>query len=173
MYYAVKCLLGSQLEMCHWHNKMATLCRYIRRVFPFLFMYCRYIIHLWDMHHNGPWEHRLVYMHYFEIVLGLAALSVDFLHHLHMIVCSVSSIRSPYEMPVWYSTSCYSGKSLDIKSTSLKWLKYYLTVELFNGNEQKPIYVHRKTVKHRKSEEAGRCTTNKHNYHILMLVCWA
>lgn len=46
----------------------------------------RYVVHLWDMHHSGHWENKAAYMHYVELVLELAALSVDFMHHLHMIV---------------------------------------------------------------------------------------
>lgn len=38
------------------------------------------------MHHSGHWENKAAYMHYMELVLELAALSVDFMHHLHMIV---------------------------------------------------------------------------------------
>ena len=44
------------------------------------------MVHLWDMHHSGHWENKAAYMHYMELVLELAALSVDFMHHLHMIV---------------------------------------------------------------------------------------
>ena len=46
----------------------------------------RYIIHLWDMHHDGTWENRSTYTYYTELILELAALSVDFLHHVHMLV---------------------------------------------------------------------------------------
>ena len=46
----------------------------------------RYIIHLWDMRQDGLWENRNTYTYYAELVLELAALSVEFLHHVHMLV---------------------------------------------------------------------------------------
>ena len=49
-------------------------------------MFCRYVIHLWDMNHDGTWENRSTYTYYAELVLELAALSVEFLHHIHMLV---------------------------------------------------------------------------------------
>ena len=45
-----------------------------------------YVIHLWDMHHDGTWENRSTYTYYTELVLELTALSVEFLHHVHMLV---------------------------------------------------------------------------------------
>ena len=38
------------------------------------------------MHHDGTWENRSTYTYYTELVLELAALSVEFLHHIHMLV---------------------------------------------------------------------------------------
>lgn len=38
------------------------------------------------MHHDGTWENRSTYTYYAELVLELAALSVEFLHHVHMLV---------------------------------------------------------------------------------------
>ena len=38
------------------------------------------------MHHDGTWENRSTYTYYTELVLELAALSVEFLHHVHMLV---------------------------------------------------------------------------------------
>ena len=52
-----------------------------------MYMYInRYIIHLWDMHHDGTWENRNTYTYYTELVLELAALCVDFMHHVHMLL---------------------------------------------------------------------------------------
>ena len=48
------------------------------------------MIHLWDMHHDGTWENRSTYTYYAELVLELAALSVEFLHHVHMLVSTDS-----------------------------------------------------------------------------------
>jgi len=38
------------------------------------------------MHHEGVWENRSTYIYYTELVLELAVLCVDFLHHVHMLV---------------------------------------------------------------------------------------
>ena len=46
----------------------------------------RYAIHLYDMYHDGVWENRSVYVYYSELIFELSALSVDFCHHLHMLV---------------------------------------------------------------------------------------
>ena len=39
-----------------------------------------------DMRQDGLWENRNTYTYYAELVLELAALSVEFLHHVHMLV---------------------------------------------------------------------------------------
>ena len=46
----------------------------------------RYVNHLWDMDHNGTWEKGSTYTYYTELVLELAALSVEFLCHVHMLM---------------------------------------------------------------------------------------
>jgi autocrine motility factor receptor len=46
----------------------------------------RYIIQLWDMSLEGVWEYRSIYLYYTELVFELIALSVDFAHHLHMLL---------------------------------------------------------------------------------------
>ena len=46
----------------------------------------RYAIHLWDMNHEGVWENRAIYVYYAELIFELATLSIDFCHHLHMLV---------------------------------------------------------------------------------------
>ena len=47
----------------------------------------RYGLHLWDIHHDeGVWENKAVYVYYSDLVFELVALSVDFLHHLHMLL---------------------------------------------------------------------------------------
>ncbi len=38
------------------------------------------------MHHEGVWENRSTYTYYTELVLELAVLCVDFLHHVHMLL---------------------------------------------------------------------------------------
>lgn len=46
----------------------------------------KYIIHLWDMHHDGLWENRNTYTYYTELILEMSSLCVDFIHHLHMLL---------------------------------------------------------------------------------------
>ncbi|KAI0226395.1 E3 ubiquitin-protein ligase AMFR, partial [Lamellibrachia satsuma] len=49
-------------------------------------MFSRYAIHLWDMNHEGVWENRAIYVYYAELIFELATLSIDFCHHLHMLL---------------------------------------------------------------------------------------
>lgn len=38
------------------------------------------------MHHEGVWENRSTYTYYTELVLEVAVLCVDFMHHVHMLL---------------------------------------------------------------------------------------
>ena len=49
---------------------------------------CSCVIHLWDLNHEGMWENHSLYSHYTDFLLEMVALSVDLMHHLHMIVSS-------------------------------------------------------------------------------------
>jgi autocrine motility factor receptor len=51
-----------------------------------LYVLMRYAIHLWDLHHDGVWENRATYIYHAELIFELGALSVDFVHHIHMLV---------------------------------------------------------------------------------------
>ncbi|KAG8190257.1 hypothetical protein JTE90_001341 [Oedothorax gibbosus] len=51
-----------------------------------LYVLLRYIIHLYDITHQGIWEKRGIYTYYIELTAGLSSLAVDFLHHLHMLL---------------------------------------------------------------------------------------
>ncbi|XP_041375159.1 E3 ubiquitin-protein ligase AMFR-like [Gigantopelta aegis] len=51
-----------------------------------LYVLVRYFIHLWDMSKEGVWENRSIYVYYTELVFELAALAIDFCHHLHMLL---------------------------------------------------------------------------------------
>ena len=51
-----------------------------------LYVGVRYGLHLIDMNLEGVWENRSKYVYYTELVFELAALSIDFGHHLHMLV---------------------------------------------------------------------------------------
>ncbi|XP_064610639.1 E3 ubiquitin-protein ligase AMFR-like [Liolophura sinensis] len=46
----------------------------------------RYAIHLWDMNLEGVWENRSFMAYYTELFFELSALSIDFAHHLHMLL---------------------------------------------------------------------------------------
>lgn len=51
-----------------------------------LYVICRYVIHLWDLTYEGVWERRGTYTYYSELVFELTGLTVDFFHHLHMLL---------------------------------------------------------------------------------------
>lgn len=51
-----------------------------------LYVGVRYGLHLIDMNLEGVWENRSKYVYYTELVFELAALSIDFGHHLHMLL---------------------------------------------------------------------------------------
>ena len=53
-------------------------------------MLYRYVLHLYDVSHEGIWEKRGIYTYYTELVFELGSNIVDFLHHLHMLVSSRS-----------------------------------------------------------------------------------
>jgi len=46
----------------------------------------RYVIHLYEMNVDGVWENRSIYIYYTELIFELSAISIDFCHHLHMLV---------------------------------------------------------------------------------------
>ncbi|GIY74208.1 e3 ubiquitin-protein ligase AMFR [Caerostris extrusa] len=51
-----------------------------------VYVLMRYIIHLYDVTHEGVWEKRGIFNYYCEFVCELSSLLVDFLHHLHMLL---------------------------------------------------------------------------------------
>lgn len=51
-----------------------------------LYVMVRYAIHLWDLNHEGVWENRASCAYYTELLFELATLTIDFFHHLHMLV---------------------------------------------------------------------------------------
>lgn len=51
-----------------------------------LYVVARYCLHLVDMNLEGVWENRATYVYYTELIFELAALSIDFGHHLHMLL---------------------------------------------------------------------------------------
>ncbi|XP_040471069.1 E3 ubiquitin-protein ligase AMFR [Falco naumanni] len=46
----------------------------------------RYIIHLWDLNHEGTWEGKGTYVYYTDFVMELTLLSLDLMHHTHMLL---------------------------------------------------------------------------------------
>ncbi|KAJ1083338.1 hypothetical protein NDU88_003497 [Pleurodeles waltl] len=46
----------------------------------------RYVIHLWDLNHEGTWESKGTYVYYTDFILELALLSLDLMHHIHMLL---------------------------------------------------------------------------------------
>ncbi|XP_063294800.1 E3 ubiquitin-protein ligase AMFR isoform X1 [Pelobates fuscus] len=46
----------------------------------------RYVIHLWDLNHEGTWEGKGTYVYYTDFVMELSHLSVDLMHHIHMLL---------------------------------------------------------------------------------------
>ncbi|KAL8566315.1 hypothetical protein ACOMHN_050433 [Nucella lapillus] len=51
-----------------------------------LYVVIRYMIHLWDLSLESVWENRSVYVYYSELIFELSSLSIDFAHHLHMLL---------------------------------------------------------------------------------------
>lgn len=51
-----------------------------------IYVVVRYMIHLWDLSLESVWENRSVYVYYSELIYELASLSIDFVHHLHMLL---------------------------------------------------------------------------------------
>ncbi|KAG8510040.1 E3 ubiquitin-protein ligase AMFR [Galemys pyrenaicus] len=46
----------------------------------------RYVIHLWDLNHEGTWEGKGTYVYYTDFVMELALLGLDLTHHIHMLL---------------------------------------------------------------------------------------
>lgn len=46
----------------------------------------RYGIHLWDIGHTSMWEGRSTWCYNTDLMMDLAMYTVDFAHHLHMLV---------------------------------------------------------------------------------------
>ncbi|NWR87977.1 AMFR ligase, partial [Furnarius figulus] len=46
----------------------------------------RYVVHLWDLNHEGTWEGKGTYVYYTDFVMELTLLSLDLMHHIHMLL---------------------------------------------------------------------------------------
>ncbi|KAF8787821.1 E3 ubiquitin-protein ligase AMFR like protein [Argiope bruennichi] len=51
-----------------------------------IYVLVRYVIHLYDITHEGVWEKRSVFTYYCELICQVSSLIVDILHHLHMLL---------------------------------------------------------------------------------------
>lgn len=41
---------------------------------------------MWDLNHEGTWENKSSYIYYTDFIMELAILSLDLMHHIHMLV---------------------------------------------------------------------------------------
>ncbi len=46
----------------------------------------RFIIHLYDLIFEGFWEDKEAYIYYTEFVMEMGILSLNMMHHIHMVV---------------------------------------------------------------------------------------
>lgn len=72
---------------------MSSLLQCIQLSVQTLHVILRYALHLYDMRHGGGsggrvWEKRGPVAYYTELVFELAALLIDLIHHLHMLLWS-------------------------------------------------------------------------------------
>uniref|UniRef100_A0A3P8XI32 E3 ubiquitin-protein ligase AMFR n=1 Tax=Esox lucius TaxID=8010 RepID=A0A3P8XI32_ESOLU len=85
---AVVCgLLGAAHGM-HTLSFMAAECLLVtvRTGHVIMRFLCRYAIHLWDLNHPGTWENKGSYVYYTDFIMELAMLSLDLMHHIHMLL---------------------------------------------------------------------------------------
>lgn len=73
------------------------------------------------MHHDGTWENRSTYTYYAELILELAALSVEFLHHVHMLVRSIylTLLYIPVSFPLPLPCQMWANMLLSVASLIL------------------------------------------------------
>uniref|UniRef100_A0A8C3EPT1 E3 ubiquitin-protein ligase AMFR n=1 Tax=Corvus moneduloides TaxID=1196302 RepID=A0A8C3EPT1_CORMO len=48
--------------------------------------YVLYVVHLWDLNHEGTWEGKGTYVYYTDFVMELTLLCLDLMHHIHMLL---------------------------------------------------------------------------------------
>uniref|UniRef100_A0A8C0JW80 E3 ubiquitin-protein ligase AMFR n=1 Tax=Canis lupus dingo TaxID=286419 RepID=A0A8C0JW80_CANLU len=53
----------------------------------------RYVIHLWDLNHEGTWEGKGTYVYYTDFVMELTLLSLDLMHHIHMLIPLLTAVQ--------------------------------------------------------------------------------
>ncbi|XP_048402398.1 autocrine motility factor receptor a isoform X2 [Stegostoma tigrinum] len=81
---AVVCALVGYSHGMHTLSFMAAECLVVTvRTAHVILRYC---IHLWDLNHEGTWESKGTYVYYTDFIMELNLLSVDLMHHIHMLL---------------------------------------------------------------------------------------
>ncbi|XP_067853783.1 E3 ubiquitin-protein ligase AMFR isoform X2 [Heptranchias perlo] len=81
---AVVCALVGYSHGMHTLSFMAAECLVVTVRTAHVIL--RYSIHLWDLNHEGTWESKGTYVYYTDFVMELNLLSVDLMHHIHMLL---------------------------------------------------------------------------------------
>ncbi|XP_051884069.1 autocrine motility factor receptor a [Pristis pectinata] len=81
---AVVCVLVGYSHGMHTLSFMAAECLVVMVRTAHVIL--RYFIHLWDLNHEGTWESKGTYVYYTDFVMELNLLSVDLMHHIHMLL---------------------------------------------------------------------------------------
>nr|XP_054774349.1 E3 ubiquitin-protein ligase AMFR-like [Lytechinus pictus] len=82
-------LMAGSFYLCYeldWNLLFFMLAECILVGIRAIFVLARYAIHLYDLHHEGVWENRGSIIYHTELVLELITLTLDFVHHLHMLL---------------------------------------------------------------------------------------
>uniref|UniRef100_A0A8C5WC80 E3 ubiquitin-protein ligase AMFR n=1 Tax=Leptobrachium leishanense TaxID=445787 RepID=A0A8C5WC80_9ANUR len=81
---AVLCLLAGYAHGMHTLAFMAAECLLVTTRTAHVVL--RYVIHLWDLNHEGTWEGKGTYVYYTDFLMELSHLSLDLMHHIHMLL---------------------------------------------------------------------------------------
>ncbi|KAG8437666.1 hypothetical protein GDO86_008394 [Hymenochirus boettgeri] len=81
---AVLCAFAGYAHGMHTLAFMAAECMLVTTRTSHVIL--RYIIHLWDLNHDGTWEGKGTYVYYTDFVMELSHLSIDLMHHIHMLL---------------------------------------------------------------------------------------
>lgn len=102
-------------KMLSLTKKIAVLWARARHVVNWLFLF-RYGIHLWDIGHTSMWEGRSTWSYNTDLMMDLAMYTVDFAHHLHMLVRNYALTEKRFIF--WHCTSVihyrYSQKHVGV-----------------------------------------------------------
>ncbi|XP_056382240.1 E3 ubiquitin-protein ligase AMFR isoform X3 [Hyla sarda] len=81
---AVLCMFAGYAHGMHTLAFMAAECMLVTTRTAHVVL--RYVIHLWDLNHDGTWEGKGTYVYYTDFVMELSHLSMDLMHHIHMLL---------------------------------------------------------------------------------------